>query len=368
MREHSRLTQHIISTFSSFVKDYVIHRYGEWILLMIGEGILSLLIVETAEVKDYYIITTFGVITIIFIQILKFESEPSHGDGHAMWRNLLNGMCYSMLIQLLSMALIVFGVTYKVFLKDVVKEAEKDDVYDYGTAARSLAASPAIKDEVSAAIFSGSLCVVLLSLEVMCLTHGGIKKSLRSLRKTEDNSPNWPVIIIALFKVAIILFTATLYEWTVDSAVLTVVGCFVVFALAVTRVVNFVFTHKREVVENLTTTVRTTVGRASIAINNKMTTKSEVVEKESNSDDVAESSATNTRKSDGDVSSHGNESASGTTPELEGINNSFDAIVVADLNGIMTQVNETAVKLFGKPFYLIFFFIEARRLWHICIA
>ena len=336
---------------------------------MIGEGILSLLIVETAEVKDYYIITTFGVITIIFIQILKFESEPSHGDGHAMWRNLLNGMCYSMLIQLLSMALIVFGVTYKVFLKgivkDAVKDAEKDNGYDYGTAARSLAASPAINDEVSAAVFSGSLCVVLISLEVMCLTHGGIKKSLRRLRKTEDNSPNWPVIIIALFKVAIILLTATLSEWTIDAAVLTVVGCGVVFALAVTRVVNFVFTHKREVVENLTTTVRTTVGRASIAINNKMTTKSEVVEKESNSDDVAESSATNTRKSDGDVSSHGNESASGTTPELEGINNSFDAIVVADLNGIMTQVNETAVKLFGKPF---FFFIGARRLWHICIA
>ena len=368
MREHSRLTQHIISTFSSFVKDYVIHRYGEWILLMIGEGILSLLIVETAEVKDYYIITTFGVITIIFIQILKFESEPSHGDGHAMWRNLLNGMCYSMLIQLLSMALIVFGVTYKVFLKDVVKEAEKDDVYDYGTAARSLAASPAIDDEVSAAVFSGSLCVVLISLEVLCLTHGGIKKSLRRLRKTEDNSPNWPVIIIALFKVAIILLTATLSEWTIDSAVLTVVGCGVVFALAVTRVVNFVFTHKHEVVENLAATVGATVGRASDAYN-KMTTKSEMVEQQSSTDDAEESSATTTRKSDGDVSSHSKkESASGNTHELEGINNSFDAIVVADLNGFMTQVNDTAVKMFGKPYYLIFFFIEASRLLHMCIA
>jgi hypothetical protein len=40
--------------------DFEIHRYGEWILLMIGEGILSLLIVATTETKDYYIITTFG--------------------------------------------------------------------------------------------------------------------------------------------------------------------------------------------------------------------------------------------------------------------------------------------------------------------
>ena len=51
---------------------------------MIGEGILSLLIVETVELRDYYIITTFGVLTIIFIQILKFESEPTHAEGHAM--------------------------------------------------------------------------------------------------------------------------------------------------------------------------------------------------------------------------------------------------------------------------------------------
>lgn len=54
--------------------DFEIHRYGEWILLMIGEGILSLLIVATTESKDYYIITTFGVLTMVFIQILTFES------------------------------------------------------------------------------------------------------------------------------------------------------------------------------------------------------------------------------------------------------------------------------------------------------
>ena len=42
----------------------MIHRYGEWILLMIGEGILSLLIVETVEVGDYYLITAFGILTV----------------------------------------------------------------------------------------------------------------------------------------------------------------------------------------------------------------------------------------------------------------------------------------------------------------
>ena len=40
--------------------DFEIHRYGEWILLMIGEGVLSLLIVATTESTDYYIIATIG--------------------------------------------------------------------------------------------------------------------------------------------------------------------------------------------------------------------------------------------------------------------------------------------------------------------
>ena len=42
----------------------MIHRYGEWILLMIGEGILSLLIVETVEVREYYTIGALGVLTV----------------------------------------------------------------------------------------------------------------------------------------------------------------------------------------------------------------------------------------------------------------------------------------------------------------
>ncbi len=77
------------------------------------------------------------------------------------------GMCYSYLIQLLSMALIVFGVMYKVFLKNVVKEAEmleKAAEYDYTKATRFLAPSPTITNEASAAVFSIALTVVLLSL------------------------------------------------------------------------------------------------------------------------------------------------------------------------------------------------------------
>ena len=136
-------------------------------------------------------------------------------------------MCYSYLIQVMSMSLIVFGVTYKVFLKGILKDEE-----EYGTASkahRMLAESPAISDEVSAHVFSGSLLVVLLSLELMCLTHSGYKRALGHLvratkggRHGENSMPHWPVIIIALFKVGIMCFTLTLSQWTTDRAVLTI--------------------------------------------------------------------------------------------------------------------------------------------------
>jgi len=64
--------------------DYLIHRYGEFVMLMIGEGILSLLIIETVETKEYYVVIACGMLTMIFIYVLKTESEPSDSSKHAL--------------------------------------------------------------------------------------------------------------------------------------------------------------------------------------------------------------------------------------------------------------------------------------------
>jgi hypothetical protein len=83
---------------------------------MIGESILSLLIIKTTKSSEYYIIASLGTLTVIVIQALKFESEPSHAEGHALWRSTEATMIFSLLIQLLSIGLIAFGVSYKVML------------------------------------------------------------------------------------------------------------------------------------------------------------------------------------------------------------------------------------------------------------
>ena len=64
--------------------EYLIHRYGEFVMLMIGEGVLSLLIVVTVETREYYVVVFCGLVTIIFLFVLKTESEPSDPSKHAL--------------------------------------------------------------------------------------------------------------------------------------------------------------------------------------------------------------------------------------------------------------------------------------------
>ena len=328
-------------------------------------------IVETAEVKDYYFITTFGTLTIIFISILKFESEPSHADGHALWRNLLSAMNYSYLVQLLSMALIVYGVTYKIFLKDVVKDADKELQHlngSYGEAARrSLAASPAISDEVSSAVFSSALGVVLIVLEVMRWTHGGIKESFEYLvmrdNKGKISKPHWPIVIISSFKMGILLFTFTLSQWTIEPEVLTFCGCGIVIAMAITRVLSFGFIHKKERIQKLIATATelngTARSRASIAVKKTMAKITGDIIEEDNATELD-----NVSKRNNSISSAAtdNEEVSPsldkrTSDGLGSIDNSFDAVVVVNLDGIMTRVNDTAVVTFGKSNICCHFYI-----------
>lgn len=242
--------------------DYVIHRYGEWCLLMIGEGILSLVIVETAETADYYIITTFGTLTMIFIQILKFESEPSHAEGHALWKDIRNGKFYSYLVQILSMSLIVFGVMYKVFLKKVLKSYKAETSY---AAHRFLAGGGSyMSDETSAALFCGGLTALLLSLELMNLTHSGVMKSDLLGRITKESGDvDWTMVTVMILKICIVIFTVTLQYWTTDPDAMTLCGCAIVFAMASTRVFVHYYLHKRSVLLQLTDNLTSTAKKAA---------------------------------------------------------------------------------------------------------
>lgn len=86
--------------------------------------------------------------------------------------------------------------------------------------------------------FSGFLTAVILSLELMNMSHRGHNEAFRNLFRAEEGEGkrklNWPVLIVNLVKVGAILFSATLSVWTIDDpATLSLSGLAVVVAISI---------------------------------------------------------------------------------------------------------------------------------------
>ena len=111
-------------------------------------------------------------VIMIFIHIIKFESAPSRAEEHALFRSVASAYAYSYLVQILSLSLIAFGVSYKVLLKIEYTEAKHD------TASRFLAEAPKVTPETAATLFSGGLTATLIALELLTLTVSNSKFTL----------------------------------------------------------------------------------------------------------------------------------------------------------------------------------------------
>jgi len=125
--------------------DFSLHRYGEFIMLMLGESVLSLLIVNVSTTRDYYISFYAGVLSVILLQLLHYKSQPNHADDHAMRKGRTQGIIWFALIFIYSAALIVVGVSYKMILTEHTDEFSDEvehtnvarDLYSYNHAYRT---------------------------------------------------------------------------------------------------------------------------------------------------------------------------------------------------------------------------------------
>jgi len=208
-----------------------------------------------------------------------------------------------------------------VFLLNVLKEEEEaDSAHDEKT--RALAPSADIDKSVAAAFYSVSLFVVIASLELTTLTHSGIKEALHHMWRKDavSNQLYWPVVVINILKSGLTLFALTLWVWTVAPDVLTLCGFGVVLTLTVTRVLKFFFVYQKALIDEAAARV-TERFRMSTAVPN--------------------------RPDDSSAGSPHPQRHSAVDDTTSGMENSFDGIILADLNGVISTVNETARLLFG---------------------
>ncbi|KAL3908305.1 MAG: hypothetical protein SGILL_008532 [Bacillariaceae sp.] len=246
--------------------DFQIHRYGEFVMLMLGEAVLSLLIVETTELSNYYVTACVGMLNVIVIQILRFDSEPSDANNHCLWRGVKAAYVYSLLIQLLSIALIGFGVSFKVMLATIYSTGDyadaneavvvDDSAYgDDGDAEhRHLADVPTVTFLTIKCLYCTSLVLVLVAIELLASSHKGFKKRYRVFfkhDKTGAKKIKWRVVLISILKLALLSFLATLPVWVGSHRWLTIIGLVVSIVFAVSHVIDWGFETNHSMAKKL---------------------------------------------------------------------------------------------------------------------
>jgi len=235
--------------------DYVIHRYGEWTMLVLGESVLSLLIVDVETDRDYYIVFVFGVLTVILLQLLDFLSQAHDANDHAMRRDKYAGILFNFVMSVYSAALVAVGACYKVLLYSLKSDDKGRRLYSlshpfddqqHRWLAETDSACGLSSDERKqnvAHMFSFSLTILFVCLDVLILAHVGMEKGLNRCKPQESvciqtgatkKSFNLKAFGYVIFRVAITAFIVTLSQWVVEPKYLALAG----FAAVVCQIAN----------------------------------------------------------------------------------------------------------------------------------
>lgn len=232
---------------------------------MLGETVLSLLIVDLIESPGYFRTFFCGLLSIIALEWLHFRSQPHHADAHAMRRHKNAGVLFNLLNQVYSIALVILGATYKMFLFEYVYSnqaaaATNADTYvGNGAHRRSMlerllpslsrllagGESAALRFDTEdrqrriAIFFSGSLAVVWFCMDAMVLTHRGLKANVERL-ECKDLKNRIFCKLLTLIRLMLIAMAATLFLYEQRPDALSVIGLAGIVVQLILRMVGLI--------------------------------------------------------------------------------------------------------------------------------
>eukprot|EP00429_Kryptoperidinium_foliaceum_P009009 CAMPEP_0176014928 /NCGR_PEP_ID=MMETSP0120_2-20121206/7074_1 /TAXON_ID=160619 /ORGANISM="Kryptoperidinium foliaceum, Strain CCMP 1326" /LENGTH=329 /DNA_ID=CAMNT_0017347881 /DNA_START=487 /DNA_END=1476 /DNA_ORIENTATION=- len=229
---------------------FAIHRWGEFTMLVLGESVLSLLIVDVVESAGYFKTFFSGVISITLLEFLHFRSQPHRADDHAIRRSKEAGIVFTSLMQIYSASLVVLGTSYKMLLYEHVHEANK-----LGDSRRVLSnpfarllvanAEPnfelADRQQREAQLFCISMAVVWACSDLMIVNHRGLKDNFGRCRFSHAGVLRLVGSILVLLRVGLICFIATLSQWVTQPSLLAFVGLMGIFTQVCLRVIGSVY-------------------------------------------------------------------------------------------------------------------------------
>lgn len=215
-------------------------------MVFLGEGILSLLIVDVTENSEYYKTFFSGIISITLLEYLHFRSQPHDPDDHALRRTKEAACLWTTLMQVYCAALVVLGTAYKMLVYEYVYEAKETGSYRLlsNPFSRFLAGSDepmfALEErrQRTAHLFCASMAIVWLCSDLMIITHRGLKDNLGRCRFSHAGFLKVVSSMLVLFRIGMICFIATLSQYVTQPSVLAFVGLVGILGQVLLRVIG----------------------------------------------------------------------------------------------------------------------------------
>jgi hypothetical protein len=250
--------------------DFAIHRYGEWIMLMLGESVLSLLVVDMVDSAGYYGSLFGGIMSIILLQYLHFSSAPSDPDQHAIRRSIVSSFAFYWLFEAYSLALIVLGVSYKMSLLELVlmeeekedgshrkrgllfqggfSDSEKDDHRWLAATGASTASGLSVEERQQhiAHLFSGSMAVIFFGSDAMSLAHRGIRAQIQRCECANTLLKKITLTILVTSRVSLLVVIASLSQFVTKPSDVITAGTLAILAQVCVRLLGGVVFHSQE--------------------------------------------------------------------------------------------------------------------------
>jgi hypothetical protein len=149
---------------------------------MLGESILSLLIIDVpGEDTDYFVTFYCSLMTVILLQYLHFRSQPHNADDHVVRRDKNAGYCWTVMQFVYSASLIALGASFTIFVLDFSYDDDDesrrltmldDRLLAGGGGGESKYTQEDLR-QMAAHVFSAALTVVFFSLDFMSVLHVG---------------------------------------------------------------------------------------------------------------------------------------------------------------------------------------------------
>jgi hypothetical protein len=212
---------------------------------MLGESIFSLLIVNVPnEGRAFFTTFYFGILTVVLLQFLHFQSQPHDPEDHAMRRDKNAGVMLGNTSNIYSFALVCLGAAYTYFLTDF----EDNDIGETRRLGGGGGGTSELDDDAlrrnASILFSSSLALIFLCLDIMNLLHLGIQEARDRLVSRKQIS--YKGVLFVLLRPCLTVFAATLWMWDNNPKELSVIGFFCVLAqLSLRKIGSKYMTHQQ---------------------------------------------------------------------------------------------------------------------------